>query len=111
MTVPVAPCLHAVPPGVGDCLTVHQGLEAIIVNRSMRPVGATIALAGLLMLGACTAGTAPTPPTVGAATSPAAATVVVAASPGLDQFVRAFRLGRQAPERGGQHDGGVGESM
>jgi hypothetical protein len=86
-------------------------LEAITVNRSMRPVGATIALAGLLMLSACNAGTAPTPATVGAAASPAAATAVAAASPGLDQFVCAFRLGRQAPERGGQCDRGVGESM
>jgi hypothetical protein len=56
-------------------------LEAITVNRSMRPVGATIALAGLLMLSACSANTAPTPPTVGAASSPAAATAVTAASP------------------------------
>ena len=29
--------------------------------------------------------------------------------PRLDEFVRAFRLGRQAPERGGPCDGGLGQ--
>jgi len=58
----------------------------------MRPVGAAIALAGLLMSSACSATTAPTPPTVGAAAtaaSPAVATAVTGASPAAATVVTA----------------------